>query len=139
MAGLANDYLIYPILDLIRDEMRKSNVTNISAGSDPFAGTPSVSLWRDHPLDVDKVTGADMFYESGYKVELYLTFGTTDVSDIPPEIEPTHPDYDFYRYHRLTRVTTLALSPDFTPLYTYNISLNYNDKGLLTGTTVNRI
>lgn len=137
MAGLANDYLIYPILDLIRGEISKSNTT-IMAESDPFSGTPSVSLWRDHPIDVDKVTGADLFYPSGYKIELYLTFGS-DPSEIPPEIEPNHPDYDYYLNYRLTRVTSVSLTPEFTPLITINISLNYNDKGLLTGTTVTRI
>lgn len=138
MAGIANDYLIYPILDLIRAEVRKSNTVG-STEIDPFAGEPSVLLFRDNAADPERVTGANIDYESGYAVQVFMTFGSEDATTYPINIGPDDPDWEYFTTWRLTNVTSVALNPSFEPLVTYSISLNYDGRGLLMGTTVDRI
>lgn len=142
MAGIANDYLIYPILELVRDEIRKSNLKQSTTGSDGdlFEGTPTVALERSHPLDPEVVTRAYLTYTSGYYVDILIVRGTDDWSTIPPEVDSSHPDYNYYFMWRLTQVVLRYMSsPNEEPLLTEAIRLNYDDKGLLIGTTVDRI
>lgn len=142
MAGIANDYLIYPILDLVRDEIRKNNLKQSTMGSegDPFEGTPNVVLERTDPFDSEILTRVYMTYPSGYFVDILLIRGTDDWSTIPPEVDKNHPDYEYYLYWRLTKVLIRYMSsPAEEPLLTEAISLNYDDRGLLIGTTVDRI
>lgn len=138
MAGIANDYLIYPILDLVRSEIKKSRVS-MSAEIDPFAGEPDITLFRDSAADPERVTSATIQYESGYSMEVHLQFGSDDPTTYPIEVTPDDADWEYYTTWRLTAVTTIALNPAFEPLVTYLISLNYDARGLLTGTTAERI
>ncbi|TQK62101.1 hypothetical protein FB479_106184 [Brevibacillus sp. AG162] len=135
MAGIANDYLIYPILDLIRDEVHRT--TTVTA--DPFEEEPSVRLIREHPLDPEKVTGAKLFYESGYMLDISLTFGSTDTTTFPLEVDQLHPDWEYYSLWRLTSVTAVGYAPDGKTVGSYLIRLLYDTRGLLTGTDVLRI
>ncbi|MFF2480272.1 hypothetical protein [Paenibacillus sp. NPDC058071] len=136
MAGIANDYLIYPILDLIRAELNKRTGSTVI---DPFEGTPEVTLFRDYAGDPERVTGAKSSYESGYAIEISLTFGSDDTETYPLSATPEDPSWDYYVNGRLTAVTTVALNPSLEPLATYVIRLNYEGRGLLIGTTVERI
>jgi hypothetical protein len=141
MAGISNDYLIYPILQLIREEIKKNNTTNLSSATtgDPFDGEPSVALYRRHPLDDQRVTGAVMMYDSGYRVEIIMNLGSDDPSTFPVDVLPDSPDWEYYSIWRLNGVNMSTFTPDDDPLVTYLISLNYDDRGLLIGTTVDRI
>ncbi|WP_426455279.1 hypothetical protein ACP26L_36340 (plasmid) [Paenibacillus sp. S-38] len=140
MAGLANDYLIYPIMDLIKSEIKKNSSTSGSVAADPFAGTPSVRLFRDHYLDPERVTGALMLYESGYTAELYMNLGSSDMLGVPIEVDPEHPDWEYYTIWRLAAVSVTTKRPDGEALGTVMIRLNYdNESGALIGTTVTRI
>ncbi|WP_312113536.1 hypothetical protein [Brevibacillus reuszeri] len=135
MAGIANDYLIYPILDLIRDEVQR---TSFTVGN-PFAEEPSIRLIRDHPLDSEKVTGIKLFYESGYMLDISLTFGSTDISTFPLDVDTEHPDWEYYTLWRLTSITAVGYSSDGKTVGSYLIRLLYDTKGLLTGTDVHLI
>ncbi|MGZ0051971.1 hypothetical protein [Brevibacillus gelatini] len=135
MAGIANDYLIYPILDLIRDEVQRTTMSP----ADPFAEEPSIRLIRDHPLDPEKVTGTKMFYESGYMLDISLTYGSTDTSTFPLEVDQQHPDWEYYSLWRLTSITVAGYASDGKVVGSYMIRLLYDTRGLLTGTDVLRI
>lgn len=133
MAGLVNDNIVFPVLDLIRAEMRKMDTNYV----DPFLGYPSVELYREHQLDPERVTGAQMVYESGYIVDVFMKFGSDDETTYPDNVSSY--DYDYYKYFRLTETTLVTLNPDGDTVASYNIVLNYNNIGLLTGTDVSRI
>lgn len=138
MAGIVNDNIVFPVLDLIHREIRKHyNAQNIEA--DPFEGEPSVALFREHPMDAERVTGVDMYYESAWKVSVWMKFGAEDDLAFPAGVGFAHPDYAYYKYFRLTQVTTRAFNPGGELILTYHIGLNYDDEGRLTGTSVNRI
>lgn len=64
MAGIVNENIVFPVLDLIHRELRKYSSTS-NSNSSPLEGEPSVTLYREHMQDPDRVTGADLFYESG--------------------------------------------------------------------------
>ncbi|MGN7765355.1 hypothetical protein [Paenibacillus sp. 22594] len=139
MAGVANDYLIYPIMDLIKAETKKA-ATNTTA-ADPFAGTPSVLLIREHPLDAEKVTGAHMLYESGYVTDIYMTFGCgDDMAGVPVNVDSEHADWEYYTVWRLGAVNVVRKNPAGATLENIIIGLNYDEEsGLLKGTTLTRI
>lgn len=136
MAGAVNDYLIYPILDLIRGELKKIN-SNVQG--DPFSGEPSITLKRLDLKDPDRVTGVTLTYESGYVVDMFLVFGTNDPSTIPLSVDVTDPDYDYYLNDRLNEIVIYTKSPELQILSTYCISLNYDiETGVFLGTTAQR-
>ncbi|WP_427052005.1 hypothetical protein [Paenibacillus sp. TC-CSREp1] len=138
MAGIVNENIVFPVLDLIHRELRKFSSTNSSSVS-PLEGEPSVTLYREHIQDPDRVTGADLIYESQWKVSIWLQFGSEDEDDFPSTVGYDHPDYEFYRYYRLTQVTARTFDAEGEAVFTYSIVLIYDDEGRLTGTNVNRI
>ncbi|PYE51409.1 hypothetical protein HUB98_05330 [Paenibacillus barcinonensis] len=138
MAGIVNENIVFPVLDLIHRELRKFSSTNSSSVS-PLEGEPSVTLYREHIKDPDRVTGADLIYESQWKVSIWLQFGSEDEDDFPSSVGYDHPDYEYYRYYRLTQVTARTFDAEGEAMFTYNIALNYDDEGRLTGTNVHRI
>lgn len=138
MAGIVNENIVFPVLDLIRAELRKLHLSE-KVIQDPFEGIPSVTIFREHPLDPEVVTGAELLYDSLYVMDIYLKFGSEDESTYPDGVDINHHDYDYYRNWRLTHVTTSVLDPNGDTIITYHISLNYDNRGFLTGTTVSRI
>lgn len=129
--GVVNDNLVFPIIDLIRREMRdKGN------GMD---GMPSVKLYREHPMDDEIMTSATLTYESGMVEEIGLTRGSDDVSTYPEGLKPRHPDYKFCQLWRLTQVSIIYVNPGGEPIAQYQIGLFYDKRGLLDHTTVNRM
>jgi hypothetical protein len=90
-------------------------------------------------LDSDRVTGASVSYDSGYSIDIHMTFGSDDPTTYPLDATPDDADWEYYTTWRLSGVTMVTLNPAFEPLVTYIISLNYDGRGLLTGTTVERI
>lgn len=140
MAGIANDYLVYPIMDLIQGELKKV-MSSSKVEADPFGGPASVALRRDHPRDPDKVTGARMMYETGYIADVYMEFGCgDDFSGVPIEVDGSHPDWEYYTRWRLETVSTFLQTPQEELLTTLIVKLNYeNQQGNLIGTTLTRI
>lgn len=136
MPGISNESLIYPVLDLVRAEIKKYIK---ETDSDPFDGIPSVSLIRDYPFDEELVTGAELYYESGYRVLILFRRGTDDESKIPESIDENHPEYEYYVSIWLTEVYIIFYDADDNVIANYVISLNYNEKGLLEGTSVTRV
>ncbi|MEK5060929.1 MULTISPECIES: hypothetical protein [unclassified Paenibacillus] len=138
MAGIVNDNIVFPVLDLIHREIRKyTSIHNIEGN--PLEGEPSVTLFREHPMDTERVTGADMIYESTWRVSIWMKFGSEDDTGFPVGVGYTHPDYSYYKYFRLTQVTSRTFDASGESVLTYHIGLNYDDEGRLTGTSVNRI
>ncbi|WP_145052835.1 hypothetical protein [Paenibacillus xylanexedens] len=141
MAGIANDYLIYPIMDLIQGEIKKITNNNSKAEGDPFSGESSVALKRDHPRDEERVTGALLVFENGYSINLYLSFGCgDDFSGVPVDVDEEHPDWDYYVNWRLESVSSFFTSPDQELLTSLTVKLNYeNQRGNFIGTTLIRM
>lgn len=138
MAGIVNENIVFPVLDLIHRELRKFSSTNNSSLS-PLEGEPSVTLYREHTQDPDRVTGADLFYESEWKVSIWMKFGSEDEESFPSSVGYDHPDYEYYKYYRLTQVTARTFDAGGDEMSSYNIVLNYDEEGRLTGTSVHRI
>lgn len=132
MAGIANDYLIYPIMDLV------SNIKT-ERGTNPFEGEPSVIIYRDDPENEDRVTGVKMTFKSQYMIEITLKYGTFNPSELPLNVDSNSVDYDFYLTERLDEVFVSYLEPSGQVIEIYNITLNYDENGLLQGTTVNYV
>lgn len=115
-----NDNIIFPILDLIKQEVYKAQYIN------PFEGVPSVVLRREHPEDSSKVivTGATLTYHSGYVVHINLFFGAMGN---PYILDRVHMEcYDLNSQH-------------LKKVYAYNTSLYRDERGLLTHTRVDKI
>ena len=56
MAGIVNENIVFPVLDLIHRELRKySSISNSNVS--PRSREPSVTLYREHMQDPDRVTG----------------------------------------------------------------------------------
>ncbi|MBO9598580.1 MAG: hypothetical protein J7559_12290 [Cohnella sp.] len=134
MAGIIQDNMIFPILELIRNEIRKNNqfINQATATSDPFEGNPSIQLYRDHPLDLDKITGARLMYPSGYTQDVFMFFGTE-------EADPGRSDYDYIRSWLLRSVRLHSMDTDGGLIESLHIRLNYDHDWRLTGTSVSRI
>ena len=128
--GVVNDNIVFPVLDLIRREIRDKGVD--------FNGIPSVRLYREHPLDDEIVTTATLTYESGLIEEITLTRGSDDESTYPEGLKPKHPDYEFCRLWRLTQVGITYVNKGGEPIGRYLIGLFYDKRGLLERTSVNR-
>lgn len=121
MAGIMQDNILFPILDLIRREIRQNDLTEaVRAVGDPFGGVPSAEILRENVADSVKMTGASLTYESGFRVDIYMFFD------------------DLIEW-KLMQVTLVTLNPDGVSIVTYSIGLNYNEDGLLLGTTINRL
>ena len=128
--GIVNDNIVFPVLDLIRKELKVFDVDH---------GIPSVILYRDHPLDDEIVTAAELTYESGLVEEIILIRGSDDESTYPEGIKPNHPDYEYCKYWRLTSVTISYYNKGENTQRRYEIDLNYDRRGLLESTTVTKI
>ncbi|NGQ95320.1 hypothetical protein G3578_09150 [Brevibacillus sp. SYP-B805] len=134
---MINDNLIFPILDLIRQEIRKASIAGdavreggdgggTSSLFDPFSGIPSVILERNQPNDTYRVmlSKATMVYESNWVVEWEPMFGY-------------HPQTG--SAWALTEVKLTAKNPQNEAVAIYSISLNYDKRGLLESTSVHRL
>lgn len=128
--GVVNDNVVFPVLDLIRKELKTSGAS--------FDGIPSVTLYRDHPLDEYVVTGATMIYESGMIEEVGLTRGSDDESTYPEGVDESHHDYTYCKLWRLTTVYLSYLNKGGDPIAQYIINLAYDKKGLLESTSVQK-
>ena len=128
--GIVNDNIVFPVLDLIRKEMKEQGVD---------FGIPSVILYRDHPLDDEVVTAAELTYETGLVEEIILTRGSDDVATYPKGLKPNHPDYKYCKYWRLVAVSIAYFNKGENAQRRYEIELNYDKRGLLESTTVTRI
>ena len=151
MAGVFDEYLIHPILELIRGEVRRLSSVTQRTGTNPvlFAGTPSVRLLREHSTDVGRVTGFELIYSGGGTILGTLQFGIQDdreettipeegfesTNHFPLEITPDHKDYDYFLNDVLSNVTIYFISLGEVVM-TLNVQLNYNSKGVFIGTTV---
>lgn len=126
VAGTLSDYLIYPILELIKKEVAKQ-----AAGGkvviDPFSEEPSVELFRDHPLEQNKVTvtGARLTYPLGFVVEIFIGY--------------TDPQNEQFPGYRVSYVKATWFYPDGQGQSTLVIRLHYDQRGLVTHTEVNTI
>lgn len=128
--GIVNDNIVFPVLDLIRREMKDSGYE---------FGIPSVVLYRDHPLDDEIVTAAELTYESGLVEEIILVRGSDNESTYPEGLKPNHPDYEYCKYWRLTSVIISYYDKGSNSQRRYEIYLNYDKRGLLESTTVNKV
>jgi hypothetical protein len=128
--GIVNDNIVFPVLDLIRKEMKEFGLDH---------GIPSVKLYRDHPMDDEIVTAAELTYESGLVEEVILIRGSDDESTYPEGLKPNHPDYEYCKYWRLTSVTISYYNKGMNFQQRYEIKLNYDKRGLLASTVVIKI
>jgi len=135
---MINDNIIFPILDLIRQEIRKASIRGDAVSEpggggvdappffDPFSGIPSVVLERQQSNDTYQVmlSKVSMIYETNWVVELELVFGNN------PQTGSAW---------TLTEVLLTAKNPANEAVANYSISLNYDKRGLLESTTVRRL
>ncbi|GBF32196.1 hypothetical protein DCCM_0387 [Desulfocucumis palustris] len=137
MAGIVNDYLAFPILDLIQREVRLAAGGSMTGGFNqgsavadsgdaPFAGIPSVMITREHPGDSGKtiVNEAMLTYLSGYKAQLTFEYGANPLNS-------------GYAWTLKTLITT-AYDPQGQPVVTYKVDLNYDSGAVLQSTNVER-
>ncbi|MCR8843928.1 hypothetical protein NQ117_09530 [Paenibacillus sp. SC116] len=133
MPGIIQDNILFPILELVRSEVRKQqNIQNVQEG-DPFAGTPSVALYRDHPADLDKLTGALLSYPSGYMLDLYLSFG---LDPVEYEIYDNDPNWIFVTEQLLAEISIIVINPEQEAVKNEEIRLHYDNRWNLIGTSV---
>lgn len=137
MAGIAGDNMVFPILDLIEQRLKEHKCDE--NGNPIMWGYPSVQLFREHEMDEDRVTRAIMTYDSGYAMEVQMTFGSDDESTYPTTIDEAYFDYEYYKYFRLTHVQIILTKISGATVANYSVVLHYNEKGLLTSTTATRI
>lgn len=124
----SNQNIIYPVLDLIRREI---------AALSGDLGIASVKLHRNHPIDPETVTSADLFYLSGEHHHVALTLGSTDESTFPSRM--TKADYEFCRFFRLNSVLISHVSNGGGNVGGYIIDLYYDKNGLLDRTNVTEL
>lgn len=129
--GIVNDNIVFPVLDLIRQELRDQGKID--------HGVPSIVLYRDHPLDDEIVTSAKLTYESGLVEEIILSRGSDDESTYPEGVKQGDHEYNYCKYWRLTSVVFSYFKHDEDPGRSYTIDLNYDKKGLLKSTTIIKI
>jgi len=130
--GNVNDNIVFPVLDLIRQQVKeRANVD--------LKGMPSIKLYRDHPLDDEVVTAVELTYENGLVEEIILVRGSDDDSTFPEGVNLNHPDYNYYKYWRLTSVLISYFNKGENAQRKYEISLIYDKRGLLQGTTLTKI
>lgn len=124
MAGIVNDYLIFPILDLVQKELQ--NYTKNLKDNDlqvlfdnPFAGIPSTSIERNHPDDTGEtiITGVRMVYNSGFAINLGF-------------------EYDENFILQIVNVTVASSKSQVVAVY--RMVLNRDGRGLITSTSVAR-
>lgn len=137
MAGIAGDNLVFPVLDLIEQKMKEHKCDE--NGNPMLWGYPSVQLFREHELDDMRVTRAVMNYDTGYTLEVQMTFGSEDTSTYPTAIDVAYFDYEYYRYFRLTHVQLIMTKTNGATVANYSVVLHYDERGLLTSTTATRI
>jgi hypothetical protein len=80
-----------------------------------------------------------MEYPSKHVINVYLTFGTNDLSTLPTGVDANHPEFEYYTQWRLTKAGVQAIDPQSQPIANALIRLHYDRSGRLTGTTVDRI
>ncbi|SNS21802.1 hypothetical protein SAMN05446037_100673 [Anaerovirgula multivorans] len=125
--AVPNENIIYPILDLIRKEVRQIT-------PDSSLGMPNVKLYREHPLDKDTVTSIELTYESGHVEQVTLGLGNDDVNTYPENMRKQ--EYEYYRHFRLNYVVITFLSPSSDVITDYYIGLDYAKDGNLEGNKV---
>lgn len=129
VGAIPNENIIYPIIDLIRREVR--NFTGLSDDD-----IPDVTLYRNHPMDEEVLTAVDLDYANGFSEHIVLGLGSEDESTYPEGIKAN--EIDYYKHFRLTSVSITVFNPSGLVVKEYIIRLNYDNKGLLKGTTVIR-
>lgn len=78
MPGINDNTLVHGVLDLIDHRLRSNRpITNVNA-KEKWEGTPSVLLFREHPLDEWVLTSAKLIYPSGYTALITLNRGMTE-------------------------------------------------------------
>lgn len=130
MVGSFNNSMVYPIMELIKKELKHMKREEIPKYLDDI---PSVELHRESRTDPDEVTGATFSYGGGYTVEMYLHRGNSDPKTFPVGIAKSHPDYHYYKFVRLSMVSSSLLSSDSELLVTVNMEMLYDSKGRFKG------
>lgn len=140
MAGIIQDNMMFPILELIRGEIRKSLQSQATTSeADPFEGVPSASLYREHPLDPDILTRVHLEYPSGYVVDVYLYHGFEDISELPDGFNESDHDWEYVTKWMLRSVRVTSLNTEEEIVMSLNIRLIYDSRWLLTETEVNKL
>lgn len=146
MYGFQNESIVYGVIDLIRDEMKKarSRSSSLSESSfqeteDPFSGIPNVSLFRNLPNDIDQLTDVSLEYQSGYYIIVQLGLGSLDTDTFPTSLSLTSPEAEFYYTKRLNNLIITSYNAVDEPIVKYYLSLHYNGIGQLVGTTVDKL
>lgn len=129
MAGIVNDYLIYPVLDLIRAGVKEA-VTNIADDRDGiefFSGIPSIELIRDHPDDSSKtfLTQVIQTYDNGYVMNVRLIYGEGAISP--------------YHKWRLSSVITSLTDEGGELLLQHETTLHYGERNEVEYTEVTHL
>ncbi|MGA4519192.1 hypothetical protein ACPA0F_18200 [Solibacillus silvestris] len=73
MPGINDNSLVHGVIDLIDQRLRGNRSTK-----EKWEGTPSVLLFREHPLDEWVLTSAKLIYPSGYTALITLNRGMTE-------------------------------------------------------------
>ncbi len=132
MPGVMNDYLIFPILDIVKSEIHRNNYakkqeskSSGAADIDLFKGIPSVILERNHPNDSSKtiLTKAAVVYPSGWGVLNELDYG-----------DPADPNFTW-----ILKEVNIKVTKSGEMIMVYNIRLNYDDRGMLTNTVATKL
>lgn len=126
MAGVLNDNLVYPILDLIRSELRKhiNNKNGEKKGKNNHLGDiPSVQLIKEHPKDPSGVvlSAVEAYYSDGASVFIELQFEATANPFL------------------LTGVLASGFDDENELISQYKMTLNYDSRTLLEGVDTVRL
>lgn len=121
MAGVVNESEVYPIIDLIQREIRKW-LKKQGKDDDPFDDIPSVRIYRESPLSSAIITRVELRYSGPYKIKLYLYYGGMGNPYMLDNLLAVG-------YHDVNDWTT-------EEVVKYQIFLNRNEKGVLTGVDV---
>jgi hypothetical protein len=128
--SIFNNNSTYPVIDLIRRELRKQGMSDDKISFD-LDKSPNVSIYRNNPDD--KYTVTDVVEDYGdFKVAYSIGRGYLN-----PVVDPTIPvgELDFMNKERVNSIgVSLIISDKTTKAYT--IGLNYDGNGLITGTQV---
>ena len=76
MPGINDNTLVHGVIDLIDQRLRNSLPPG--PAKEKWEGTPSVILFREHPLDDWVLTSAKLIYPSGYTALIVLNRGMTE-------------------------------------------------------------
>lgn len=125
MVGSVNESLVYPIIDLIHRELRRHalNQGYYSSDKDFFDDIPSVRLYREHELSDAIVTRVEMNYHNEpFSIKIFLLYGGMG----SPYVLDSLLVVGFFHRNEWTSEEVVR----------YQIFLNRNEKGVLTGIDV---